>query len=164
LHYLVTLLRHPEREIHVTEMVRLATGGEPRPQVPRARAEAESRIDLGDAGPLLDARSTAEYVRRLKDLREDLAEAEELNDLGRAESLRAEAEFLAAELSAAGRGKRSASHGERARTTVTKAIKTALERIAQAHPVLGRHLRATIKRGYFCSYTPDPRYPVRWET
>ena len=53
---------------------------------------------------------------------------------------------------------------ERARLAVTKAIKTALGKLAIVHPALARHLGATIRRGHFCSYTPDPRHPVAWDT
>jgi non-specific serine/threonine protein kinase len=52
---------------------------------------------------------------------------------------------------------------ERARLAVTKAIKTALAKIALVHPALARHLGATVRRGHCCSYTPDPRHPVVWE-
>ncbi len=51
---------------------------------------------------------------------------------------------------------------ERARLAVTKGIKTAIDRITAVHPALGRHLTATVRRGYFCSYTPDPRLPIEW--
>jgi hypothetical protein len=47
---------------------------------------------------------------------------------------------------------------------VTKAIKTALDRIAASHEPLGENLAATIRRGYFCSYAPDPRHPIEWES
>lgn len=51
---------------------------------------------------------------------------------------------------------------ERARVNVTRAIGAALKRLAAHHPALGRHLAVTIRTGTFCSYTPDPRVPVRW--
>lgn len=52
---------------------------------------------------------------------------------------------------------------EKARLTVTKGIKTALQRIGDAHPSLGQHLEATVRRGYRCRYFPDPRRPIVWE-
>jgi hypothetical protein len=58
----------------------------------------------------------------------------------------------------------SRQSAERARLTVTKAIKAALAKICAHHPTLGQHLTATIRRGCFCSYTPDPRHPIYWET
>ena len=51
---------------------------------------------------------------------------------------------------------------ERARVAATKAITTAVARITACHPPLGAHLAATIRRGYRCSYTPDPAGAVRW--
>ncbi len=51
---------------------------------------------------------------------------------------------------------------ERARVNVTRAITTVLKRLGTHHPMLARHLGATIKTGTFCSYTPDERLPARW--
>jgi hypothetical protein len=53
---------------------------------------------------------------------------------------------------------------EGARLAVTKGIKNALSRIASVHPELGDHLTVAVRRGYFCSYVPDPRHPITWET
>jgi hypothetical protein len=36
-----------------------------------------------------------------------------------------------------------------------------VDSVPDGHPALGRHLKATIRTGYFCSYTQDPR--VEWE-
>jgi hypothetical protein len=47
--------------------------------------------------------------------------------------------------------------------TATKGIKAALGKIAASHPELGAHLQATVKRGYLCSYNPDPRHPIAWQ-
>jgi hypothetical protein len=53
---------------------------------------------------------------------------------------------------------------EHARIAVSRCIQSALTRIADAHPTLARHLEVTIRRGYVCTYLPDPRVPIRWET
>ena len=76
--------------------------------------------------------------------------------------LRREAHLLTMELVAASRGRRAADHAERARLAVTKAVKSALRRLAAVHPRLAAHLQATVRRGYFCVYTPDPRTPITW--
>ena len=55
------------------------------------------------------------------------------------------------------------SSGEQARLAVTKGIKNALERIRTEHLTLGAHLDATVRRGYFCRYLPDPQLPIVWE-
>ena len=57
-----------------------------------------------------------------------------------------------------------ASDAERARQSVTRAIKGAVERVGEAHPKLGEHLRSTVRTGVFSSYVPDPRSPIIWES
>ena len=95
---------------------------------------------LGDAGPVLDAQARSEYRARLVELEAELADAERCADLGRLERASVEREALLAELESSGRGAKPGSDVERARIAVTKAIRTALEKIAEAHPELGAHL------------------------
>jgi hypothetical protein len=156
--YLAELLRHPGREIHASDLVETKHAA-----VPAVRDVFDIKRGLGDAGVLLDGRARAEYRTRLAELREDLEDAERMNDIGRMASARDEVEALLQQLATAGRGRKAASHAERARIAATKAIKAALDKIAAAHPLLGRHLAATIRRGYFCVYLPDPRRPIVWE-
>ena len=105
----------------------------------------------GDPGEVLDRTAREAYRRRLGDLDADLAEAESNNDLGRAERVRIERDFLVAELSAAvglgGRIRRSGDSTERARKAVAGRIKQAIDRIAGEAPALGRHLRNSVKTG-----------------
>jgi hypothetical protein len=162
LHYLALLLRQPGRQVPATDLVQ-ATSGVPLPH--RTGDPALSVVSgLGDAGERLDARARTAYRERLRELEADLAEAERNGDLGRLGRASDEREALLAELVAAARGRRAASHAERARLAVTKAIRTALEKISERHPELGDHLSATIRRGYLCTYVPDPRLPSDWET
>ncbi len=171
LHYMAHLLRHPGTEFHANDLVAAAAG--PRAGAPSNAERGPSRQELAAEGlvvsrlggvpALLDARAKAAYQERLSDLREELADAERLHDLGRAEHAGAEIDFLTTELTAPFRGHQKANpYAERARLTVTKGIKAALERISQNHPALGRHLAVTIRRGTFCAYTPDPRHPIPW--
>ena len=53
---------------------------------------------------------------------------------------------------------------ERARVNVTRSLHASLARILAHHPGLGQHLRRTIRTGRVCSYAPDPRLPIKWET
>jgi hypothetical protein len=53
---------------------------------------------------------------------------------------------------------------DRARLSVTKAIANALMHMATHHPALAVHLQATVHRGCYCTYQPDPRVPIRWIT
>jgi len=52
---------------------------------------------------------------------------------------------------------------ERARLSVTRAIRRAQARIDACHPSLGRHLNTTIHTGTYCSYVPDARVPIAWD-
>jgi hypothetical protein len=104
---------------------------------------------------------------RLDELREELEEAERCNDLGRLARGQAERQALAEQLRSglglSGRGRRNGSATERARSTVGKRLRDALKLIAEIHPPLGHHLRACVKIGYVCSYTPPPGQKVAWD-
>jgi hypothetical protein len=52
---------------------------------------------------------------------------------------------------------------ERARLSVTRAIRRAQSRISACHPSLGRHFDTTIRTGMYCAYIPDSRVPTSWE-
>ncbi|MGH9211422.1 MAG: ATP-binding protein [Acidimicrobiales bacterium] len=51
---------------------------------------------------------------------------------------------------------------ERARTAVRKAIKRAVDAVADADPSIADVLRSTVTTGTTCVYTPDPNDPVAW--
>jgi tetratricopeptide (TPR) repeat protein len=164
LHYVAWLLRHPGQEFAAQDLVfALEPGSNGFTVAPVG--DATIAHGLGDTGAALDAAAKAQYRHRLEDLRAELELAEQHNDLGRAARAREEIEFIEAELAAAvglsGRDRKSASHAERARVAVTKAIKTALGRIRHADPELARHLALSIQTGYFCAYLP--RQPATWE-
>jgi hypothetical protein len=53
---------------------------------------------------------------------------------------------------------------ERARVNVTRTLSLTLVRIAAHHPKLATHLKATLRTGGSCTYTPDPRVPAVWES
>ena len=73
------------------------------------------------------------------------------------------AEQLAAAVGLGGRNRRSGSAAERARSAVTKRIKSSIKRIGEAIPSLGSHLATRVKTGYFCSYNPPSERPVAWK-
>jgi hypothetical protein len=169
---LAKLLAHPGREFLAVEL-EAADGDAGSPPAEKWRAASgsaglETQLDLGDAGELLDTQAKAAYKARLDELREELDEAERFNDPGRAAKAREEIDFLTRELARAvglgGRDRRASSHAERARLNVTRAIHTALRTLTRVHPSLGPHLSHTIRTGRYCSYTPDPRVPISWET
>src|SRR5262249_15234734 len=104
---------------------------------------------------------------RIVELRERLEEARELNQNEVIDELEDESEALSRELARAvglgARDRRAASGSERARINITRAIKIALEKIAEHNPPLASLLPSSIRPGTFCSYTPDSRLPVSWQ-
>jgi non-specific serine/threonine protein kinase len=170
LRHLARLLAQPGRELLAADLEAADNpgAGPPPSGSPQANCgELRVRPDLGDAGELLDAMAKAAYRARVEELRAEVEEAEGLHDPVRAAKARAELDFLVAELARAvglgGRDRRAASHAERARLNVTRAIRTAIANLARANPALGRHLASTVHTGRYCSYTPDPRAPITWE-
>jgi hypothetical protein len=119
-----------------------------------------------DADTLIDRQAAAAYRDRLVTIDDELAEAEEWSDAGRVEALTDERDALLDELSAAagvgGRARGTGSTQERARVAATKAIATAIERVALVDDVLGQHLRESIRTGRECSYRPAPGDDVAW--
>ena len=133
------LVRNPGREFHVLDLG--APGG---------------TVDVGDAGEVLDATAREAYRRRVRDLEEELSEAEGWADTGRSERLRAELEFLQGALAEAvglgQRSRRSGDAGERARVNVQKRLRGVIRRIADELPALGRHLDREIETGQLVTY------------
>ncbi len=146
---LARLLARPGTEVHVLDLVG-PTAGAPR---------------QGDLGDVLDDRARAAYKRRLEDLEERIADAEADGDMDAVAAAAEERELLVAELTGAyglgGRPRRAGDPAERARTTVTSRIRDAMGRVERELPELGRHLRASVRTGTFCSY--EPERPVVWE-
>ena len=123
MHYLARLLAEPGREFHALDLVALESGGD----VPFSV--------LGDAGEMLDPRAKEAYRRRLAEIEEDLEEARAMGDAARATQAEVERDFLVRELSRAvglgGRDRRAGSASERARASVTRAIRQAMTRIRE---------------------------------
>lgn len=137
---LARLLAVPGQEIHAAEL-------------------AGGRVVSVGLGDVLDPRARAEYRQRLRDLDEELEEAEAFADVGRAERARIERDFLVAELAGAvglhGRSRKAGDPDERARKAVSLRIRQAIDRIGAVHPGLGRHFTNSVRTGLYCSYQPE---------
>jgi hypothetical protein len=161
--YLARLLAHPGREFHVLDLVAAEDAVAP---FERGQTAGPSRSTLGDAGEMLDARAKDAYRRRLAEIEEDIEQARALGDAERDAQAHAERDFLVRELSRAvglgGRDRRAASASERARVSVTRAVRKAIGQIGEHHPQLGKHLDRAIRTGTFCAYLPDPRASAGW--
>jgi hypothetical protein len=51
---------------------------------------------------------------------------------------------------------------ERARSAITKSIKTAIRRVRDHHRALGHHLATHIKTGTFCQYLSGSEQSIDW--
>jgi len=164
--YIARLLAEPQREFHVLDLVADEAGVFAPVDIATTEPGLSSSV-LGDAGPLLDARAKDAYRRRLAEIEEDIEEAQTLGDGARAAQADVERDLLARELSRAvglgGRDRRAGSASERARASVTRAVRQALTRVREHHESLGTHLHHTIRTGTYCAYEPDPRVPVVWK-
>ncbi len=108
---------------------------------------------------LLDEKAKKAYQRRIHDLQQEIEEATKFNDTARAASLQDEydqfLEHLSQSLGKGGRSRTVSGTLEKARTAVTWRIRSAIKKIAEAHPALGRHLEVSVKTGTFCEYNPE---------
>ena len=167
LHDIRRLVARPGTEIHVLDL--MAASRFPAEKAPTKGAHmgrAHTTTAQGDVGAVIDDTARAQYVRRLRDLQEDLDDAEAANDLGRAEQLQTEYDFLVDELGSAmglgGRTRRAGGDGERARKAVGTRIRLTIDRMGATHPSLARHLRNAMQTGVYCEYRPER--PTEWDT
>jgi len=163
--YVAQLLARPGQELSAIE---LATGGvvSGEAEVDASAAVRLLRVER-DLGPAIDGAARAAYRRRAEELAAAAERAEAAGDRGGADRAREEQQALVRELAAAtglgGRARPSGDVSERARQSVTKAIKSALKRIRREHDELGRYLESTVRTGLFCRYEPDARVAVPWD-
>jgi eukaryotic-like serine/threonine-protein kinase len=154
LRHLAVLLGSPGRAIHAVELAQAVEG-----------ALEPVRVG-GSAGPALDAEAKQAYRRRLEELGEELEEARRWADPERAARAQAEIDVLTDELASAfglgGRDRAVKSPAERARVSVTKAIRSAIRTIERHSPALGKHLSDSVRTGQFCSYAPPGELPPPW--
>ena len=149
LSYLALLISHPNRGFHALDLVAGGAGDgagddpdRSLTNMPEKRLSAGAvRRGLGDAGEMLDASAKSAYRNRLTQLRQELEEAKELGNLEQAEEAENEIDKISRELARAvglfGRDRRAVSASERARLSVTRAIKAAIEAIAKKNPPRG---------------------------
>jgi hypothetical protein len=163
--YIASLLAAGGREVHVMELVGAATG---RSADARARLAENDLVASrpSDGDPVLDDRAKRDYGRRLQELELELEEARDWGDPERAARLQGELDLLTEELARAvglrGRDRAFSSPAERARISVTKAIRTAIRLIGRQSPDLAAHFEASIHTGRFCSYATPGAVPPSW--
>jgi hypothetical protein len=105
---------------------------------------------------IADDQAVAAYRRRVGELQAEIDEADDRGDIERATRARAEFDALLDEVRRTtgllGRPRSFADDVERARTSVQKAIKRAVQRVADADAPLGRELLARVVTGNRCLF------------
>jgi non-specific serine/threonine protein kinase len=165
--YLAALISRSGRELHALDLLRLdVPGGPGAVGVGEASALGLQIERAGSVDDMLDSVARAAYRDRIVELRAESDAARRDHDEGRIGRAESEIGHLTDALCAAyglgGRARPSASAAERARQSVTKAIRSALSRIEHAEPVLGGHLARTVRTGQYCCYDPDPAAIPEW--
>ncbi len=111
-----------------------------------------------------ETRSRKSVRQHYQELQDHLREAEENGDSEQASRIRAEIdkleEFTRGALGLGGRSRKSADGLEKIRKAVRIRIWESIEAIQKEHPVLGRHLKNSIRTGKTCSYHPE--VPTAW--
>ena len=163
--YIERLLADPGREFHVLDLVAVERGSLPTGRTVHHRDEAIAGTGAGL--PVLDDAARDAYRRRLAEVDDDIDEATRMNDVGRVELAQRDREYLVHELTRAaglsGRPRSTGGTSERARTSVTRSLRYALERLAEHHPDLAAHLSQSVNTGTYCVYVQDPLLPVVWQ-
>jgi len=164
LRYLARLLADPGREFHVLDLV---VGDKVSPVQDSRIAEPDLRLSGGLNAGLLDAQAKESYRRRLIEIDADIEDARAMGDSERAAQADTERDFIMHELSLAfglgGRDRPDGSASERARVSVTRAVRHAMARIRERNSPFGEHLDRAIRTGTYCAYLPDPRVPGLWK-
>ncbi|MEO7428521.1 MAG: tetratricopeptide repeat protein [Acidimicrobiales bacterium] len=155
--YLAELVAVPGSERHALDLVDRVEGV--------GTADEPDRRSLGNAGEVIDTQARTAYRHRIEALRSDIDDALDDGRLDAAEVLHGELDALVAQLAQAfglgGRSRVASSAAERARLNVTRALRAALAKLADALPGPGAVLDRTVRTGLYCAYEPVDG-EVRW--
>jgi tetratricopeptide (TPR) repeat protein len=169
LSYIAFLLNRPGERVHAIDLVQAVEGGTDETGYgatapPQGFGVARG---LGDAGEALDAQALEEYRQRQSELRAELESAQRDNDPGRVGAARHELEAIsdaiAGALGLGGRVRKKFSHAERARSLVTKHIRSAIDLIRRNDVALATHFDRCIQTGTHCAYLPGGTDKVPWQ-
>jgi tetratricopeptide (TPR) repeat protein len=141
---LASLLGQPGKEIHCTELM--------------------GAVAIEKGTEVFDETAKTAYQNRILELQEEIAEAETAFDHQRLATLHAEydqlLEHISRSLGKGGKARKVSDSVEKCRTAVTWRIRSAMKKIAEAHPALGKHLENAIRTGVFCQYAPE--FETNW--
>jgi hypothetical protein len=118
-----------------------------------------------DVEQMVDKQTLKECKQRLAYLREQKEEAEVYHNYERVAQLEYEIDAIINYLNNnihKGKIKTFSTTSDKIRTSVTKRIRSAIDKIDQQDPTLARQLNNCIKTGKQCFYNPDPQNPINW--
>lgn len=144
LHDIAKLLEQPEKQLNCSELM---------------------GVVLETAGTsMIDDQAMKEYKNKIRTLKMDIDDAQEMGMHQKADQLRHEYETLVEHLSKvmglSNKIRKTGSSMEKARAAVTWRIRNAIKKIEKVHPQLAKHLANSIKTGSHCSY--EPEVPHEW--
>ncbi|WP_036384608.1 tetratricopeptide repeat protein [Muricauda sp. MAR_2010_75] len=144
LHDISKLLEQPESQLHCTELM---------------------GVVLETVGTsIIDDQALKEYKEKIRSLKADISDAEEMGLYQKADQFKEEYEALVEHLSKvtglSNKIRKTGSSNEKARAAVTWRIRNAIKKIEKVHPQLAKHLANSIKTGTYCSYEPET--PHEW--
>lgn len=123
-----------------------------------AAAQLAGTVVESDLGAVLDHEAKVAYRRRIEALRQAVDDAVARGDERGAARAQDELDQLLEQLAGAvglgGRDRRPGGAAERARVNVTRAVRSAIDRIREADPLVGEHLRRSVSTGTYCAYRP----------
>ncbi len=172
--YIAHLLRHEGQDIHALAL-EAAVRGNPDTAIDEhhRRMGADGLGAYGLSVARIDGRAArsegdrTEYQRRqaqIKEHEEELAQAQANNDLemaaGLEETIQLFKDNLTATFNKYGEERDPSSPTEKARKTISVAIKRSFKAIEGEHVALHKHLTRAIRTGTFFSYSPDT--PTDW--
>ncbi|WP_422107226.1 tetratricopeptide repeat protein [Winogradskyella sp.] len=123
-----------------------------------------SGIDESNNSESIDQKAKLQYHNRIKELQQEIEEAEAMNNTHSITALREEydsiLEYLSNAIGLSGKARKVGSTIEKARSAVTWRIRSSIKKIDALHPELGKHLSKSIKTGTYCMYQPE--YDINW--
>lgn len=162
--YISYLIRNPNRDIPVLELVSLVEGN--------AKAKVDVTAAIDDAGlaasdrslPAADAESLRAYEADMRDHIAAIASAVASGDATQADVLRGEFAILAKEVQKLKNSQRrvEGTRADKARSNVSHQVSTAIRRIGKYDDEFAGVLRASIRTGLSCSFRTQSSHD--WET
>lgn len=162
LRYIHHLLKHPNREIHVNDLKQITANSEEAKQPLKSKGKnvgtAEGLKETNIKHDLLDQDAIVEYNNRIKELKREKEDAEELRNDEKVAKIQEEIETIQGELKSSmgigGTLRKFTDATEKNRVAITNCIRDALCKLEKTHPSLQEHLKA-IETGEKCAYKPE---------